>query len=206
MSQLLLSCERRLIAAVMVGAALVTSVAHAQGSQPRSQAPAGLQWQWMNEANFDTAWARNESATAAEKEQASSIWSKERSEARKEPDGSIADASFVLIKEIAFQGSRDVFSIYSRAGYGCEMPPGGSAGSNQMYAKCPLRVIKTSNGKTFSKDFSGYCYLNLDTKDQPRSRFHTEVGVDEKAGKVYFRTIQHGRSVPECQRAIDIAA
>ena len=73
-----------------------------------------------------------------------------------------------------------------------------------MYSTCPMRFIAQhkGTGRIAQKDLPGYCFLHEDGEDAPLAKNHTEIAMDSKGETVYFRIIQHGKSVPACNRAI----
>ncbi len=196
---------RLLRALALAGGALALSwSAQAQSRVQNGSAPSGLNWKWMNEAVFNS---RNlpSSATAQERALAANIWATQLQQLVVIGTGQRAP-SFVLVGTAEKDGGRYVFTMFTRAGT-CENPPNGSAGAEQMYAKCPLRVTMFApDGQSRSQDFEGYCYLNLDDSDAPRAKNHTEVAFDRRTSTAYFRTIQHGKTVPQCNRSIRLAA
>ena len=200
MTCLVTSSCRHALALLLLAAGITGSVQAQTGS---SRAPGALNWKWMDEVTFD--FKPRRSGTEAERTITGSIWAKELRSAV-DPLSGERDPSFVLVGSAQHNGAHFFFSIYRSAKYACERPPNGSAGINHMYSRCPLRVtLVTADGRMLSQDFAGYCALNDDSVDIPRSRNHTEYTFDPRSGTAYFRVIQHGKVVPVCNRSVRIA-
>ena len=181
------------------GAIALAWTVQAQPHVQKGSAPPGLNWKWMNEAVFDAP-RLLPSATAKEQALSQTVWGDELKAAKGR-----GDPSFVLVASADVDGAVYVFSIFLRAG-ACENPPNGSAGAEEMYAKCPMRVALNLNGRTWLQNFVGYCYLNLHDADHPRASFHTEFALDQRTSTAYFRVIQHGKTVSQCNRSIRLTA
>lgn len=188
----------RRVALACSGIALAWTV-QAQPHVQKSIAPSGLNWKWMNEAVFDAP-RLLPSATAKEQALSQAVWGDKLNVAKAR-----GDPSFVLVASADVGGAVYVFSIFLRAG-ACENPPNGSAGAEEMYSKCPMRVVLNTNGRSSLQNFFGYCYLNLHDADHPRASFHTEFAIDQRTSTAYFRVIQHGKTVSQCNRSIRLAA
>ena len=191
----------RVLAACML--ALVTLMAHGQQDRPASP-PAGLQWQWMGEAVIDSPNFKS-SANDNELKLLKTIWAKEIAASR--PDGKGGRfPSFILVGSVTNGPDVYVLSLYNRAFYeSCEDPPNDRS-ATRMYSICPLRVNRFDKAGTGEfREFPGFCYLNLDSSDSPRAKNHTEYAVDPRTGIAYFRVIQHGKLVPECNRSVPLS-
>lgn len=143
----------------------------------------------------------NSSATENERKFMQVVWAKEIDASPSDSVGKFP--SFVLVGSAKHVGDLYVFSIYSRALYAkCEPPPNGRS-ATQMYSVCPLRINRIDDaGKSVSQEFPGFCKLNLDFPDTPRVKNHTEYAVDSRTQIAYFRVIQYGKLVPQCNRSV----
>ena len=196
------SAMARLIRLLALAVAITAFAGVSQGQSVQRSTPPNLNWQWMDEVTFDL--KPRQTGTESERAAAAAIWAKELAEAV-QPKSGRRDPSFVLIASTMVRGATYVFSIYDRAGYGCEPPPNGSAGADHMYSRCPLRVTMLGGqGQSSSRDFAGYCALNGASSENPRATNHTEFAFDPRSSIAYFRVIQHGRVVPECVRSVRI--
>lgn len=188
---------------ILFGFAMLSGGIQAQ-TRNGSHAPPGLNWKWMNEIIFDSQRLAS-SGTAQQHTLASQIWADTLGRSVVSGTGKRA-ASFVLIGSASAGGREYVFSMFTRAGT-CIDPPNGNAGADVTYAKCPLRVtILAGDGLSRSQDFAGYCYLNIDSADAPRASNHTEYALDQRSSTAYFRVIQYGKTVSECNRSIRLSA
>lgn len=203
-SEMSTSSAARYIGALAVfGIAMLSGSIRAQATNG-SQAPPGLNWKWMNEVIFGSQRLAS-SGTPQQHTLAFQIWADTLGQSVVFGTGKRA-ASFVLIGSANEGGTEYVFSMFTRAGT-CEDPPNGSAGADVTYARCPLRVtILAPGGQSRSQDFSGYCYLNVDSADAPRASNHTEFAFDRRSSTAYFRVIQYGKTVSACSRSIRLAA
>jgi hypothetical protein len=159
-----------------------------------------LQWHWMNEAVVDGPNFKS-SATRNEQRLMETVWAKEIAAAPSNARG--RSPSFILVSSVKLDEDTYVFSLYDRAAYApCEPPPNGRA-ATRLYSVCPLRVIRfDAAGKGSSRDYPGFCRLNLDFPDTPRAKTHTEYAVDPHTATVYLRVVQYGKVVPQCGRAL----
>lgn len=191
--------QKILKGAVAVAAAALAIGVSAQGVQ----APAGLQWQQMHSIWFNTT-VFSSTGTPEEKELLGKIWAKEISGSMKNQNGSLFPSS-ALIGNIEQNGIKIIFTMYNRAGSDC-MQPGNGQGMVDMYATCPLRVIRLSgNDKPIVVDLPvNFCMLDVDDEHNPRSKNHNEYALDARAGVIYLRTIQYGKVVPACNRALQV--
>jgi len=197
---------RRIGAAIVLAASAITlpAVSVAQTANA-NRPPAGLKWEWMqvvvfNGPNFES------TGSEADRRVLEGIWQKELQAARTEKDGT-RFPSFTLVGRAPIRNGQLVFTMYNSAGYEpCEPAPNGRD-ANQIYVTCPLRAVKISReGRSFAQDFPAYCMLFLDSQSNPRERNHVEYAIDDRSGIVYFRTIQFGKQVPECNRSIKVGA
>jgi hypothetical protein len=77
-----------------------------------------------------------------------------------------------------------------------------------MYSKCMARVsIGKANAHVV--EFLGFCYLETLWATPQESKYrelnHNEYAFDARDGIAYFRTIQYGKEVPACRRAVRMA-
>ncbi len=190
-----------LVFATLIGA---IGAGHAQVNKKPPPLPVGLEWQAMHDAVID---AKIFPTTANDSEKAlmGVVWRKEIAGAYVDKASGRKDPSFVLVGSVKHGTDTYAFSQYFRAGYTpCAPAPNGRS-VTQLFPVCPLRVVKFDEaGRSTSKDYPGYCMLFGDSTDNPRAANHTEYADDPKTGIVYFRVIQHGKVVPECNRSLQL--
>lgn len=184
----------RCIFTCLASSALLATMAQAQQS--------ALQWLPMREAGFH---APNASPTATEQEHAllQRIWSRELAGAREIAPGT-RYPSAALIGTVDTPGAQMVFSIYARAGYEKCQPAENGATVEYSHWVCPLRVVRTEAGKPVVRDLPGYCMLWGDDPDAPREKNRVEYAYDAKTATVRFRTLEHGKVLPQCSRTLRI--
>jgi len=196
----------RALCAVTIAAftsAILAATATAQVQQ-NVKPPAGLQWQQMNEIVFNST---NLSSTGTDEERTllAKIWAKEIQGTQKSPINGSLLPSFALIGSVAHQDETVVLSIFDRAGYSC-IAPGNGRDMINIYATCPLRIVRLlSNNQAKVQNLpTNFCMIFGDDPNTPRTKNHNEYAYDEHTGIVYLRTIQYGKVVPECNRAIQV--
>jgi hypothetical protein len=201
MSRLTSWLGQRMLAFTFFIAALLAGAAHAQPNEAADQAPVGLQWQYMHDLVFDATLFKT-TGSENEKTLMSVIWAKELAGAEIDKSNGKRFPSFVLVGSAKHNDDTYVFSMFNRALYDkCEPPPNGRS-ATQMYSICPLRINKINRaGNSVSKEFPGYCMLFGDDPNNRRVRNHNEYAFDPHTGIAYFRVIQYGKLVPECNRS-----
>jgi len=188
---------RGLIAATLAGIAFGAA---AQSAQP----PTGLKWQMMHEIVFNST---NFSSTGTEEERVllGKIWEKELQGSEKNIKTGELLPSFSLIGTVEYKGVKAILTMYNRSGSDC-IEPGNGKGMYDMYAICPLRLIRLTQDKQAEIQNLpvNFCMLSGDDHDNPRSKNHNEYTFDERSGIVYLRTIQYGKVVSSCNRALRV--
>jgi hypothetical protein len=90
----------------------------------------------------------------------------------------------------------------------CE-PPANGKSVVDVYSKCLARVAIGPLKAAHTVEFQGFCFVFSPwmTPEEIKFREHThnDVAFDAKTGVIYFRTIQQGKNVAACQRAVRIA-
>lgn len=197
-----------ILSAVTIGLALcLAGGAQAQTQLPgKVKFPAGLKWRPMSVVSFD--YQPKQFGNPNERELALSVWGdtiKAMPVNEFKGDGSKMP-SFVLISAYDDARTRYLFTSLdaaSTAYAACEDPPNSAAPETPIYSMCPMRVvlIDRATGKRSHQDFLNYCHLSgVDDKDTPASKNHMDIAV--AGNTAYFRVIQYGKHVPECDRAI----
>ena len=172
--------------------------------------PSGLTWERMRPApfNFVAADPSTPVVKIDPKDQAlaKSIWNDEIQKGlKKEPDAGFS----MQVGTASYRGVPVAFSLlnlpldFER----CE-PPLNGKNVVDMYSKCMARVsIGKANAHVV--EFSGFCYLETLWATPQESKYrelnHNEYAFDAKEGVAYFRTLQYGKDVPACRRAVRIA-
>ncbi|RRD56515.1 hypothetical protein EII20_10830 [Comamonadaceae bacterium OH2545_COT-014] len=195
-----------ILSAVTIGLALcLAGGAQAQTQLPgKVKFPAGLKWQTMAWVTFDSP---TPSGTEQQRQLAKAIWGKEIESIPLNDflKNGTKYPSQVLISGFESNALRYVFTSFA-AGHAfypaCEDPPNSGAADTPTYSLCPMRVVveEKGSGRKKHQDFLNYCHLHFDDPDAPAAKNHTEVAVT--GNTAYFRVIQYGKHVPECDRAI----
>ncbi|GKS87006.1 hypothetical protein AVMA1855_22660 [Acidovorax sp. SUPP1855] len=208
------SNKKSAIAAGLVATVLciVAGAAGAAGAQERGNIkfPAELKWKLMPLVTFNS--RQYISGNPEEKRLLEPIW-KENIDSTPlnlvRNDGSRL-GSFILYQTHENKENRYIFTMFSAFESKCEPPPNGPFAQKgyvpPMYSICPMRVIveDKSTGRRKQKDFPNYCHLSIDDENTPLAQNHTEFAFDDKTGSAYFRVIQYGKRVPECDRALHL--
>ncbi len=205
----------QLLRKILLHGAMLMCLANALPAQAQSKSskvdfPQGLEWQMMREVTFD--YAPRKSGTDQERAISESLWAKELA-AR--PTNRLARADgtkltgkypgFVLISSINVNDNSYIFSMFDSINAECEKAADGR-NVVDMYSKCAMRVVRRNqDGKvTQSQVIPDFCFLNLDDQDAPLDKNHTEIAYDAPNKTVYFRTIQTGKVVTACNRAVRV--
>lgn len=186
--------------------AVSAQTANSQASGSRVKFPAGLQWQTLDLIGFNYNPPGFE-GTPAERKEAEAIWGKtmdgfpvDKSDGKKWP-------VFIIQKTIDTPTRRYVFSsldaaptVYPLCGFAINS----SNPDTPIYVPCPMRVViqDKGTGATAQQDFPDYCVIATNNPDQPKSRNYAQVALDGKTNTAYYRIVQYGKPVPECNRAI----
>lgn len=147
-----------------------------------------LKWVTVPEINFN--FSDPPKGTAQQKSIVRKIWGKEIS-------GS--NSIFVLLAGAETSENIYYISILLSQDH-CPPTPNGSGKYSQpdLFTYCPARVWQ-QNKKTKAvkiQNFKDFCYL----EDDPRG--HTEFAFDETTNIAHLKTMQYGKFVPDCARAI----
>ena len=182
--------------------AVLATTATAQ-IQQNARPPADLKWEQMHVLNFNTT-NFPDIGTPEEKTLLSKIWKKEINSPRDPVDGSLM-LSTATIGTIQYKGGVVVLTMFNSAFSNC-IQPGNGRGMVDMYATCPLRIVRIFEGvqPTAQNLPAKFCMLDIDDSHNPHEKNHDEYAFDARTGIVYLRTIQYGKVVPECNRAIQI--
>lgn len=76
-----------------------------------------------------------------------------------------------------------------------------------LYSTCPMVMVKQNKttGKATLTEFKNFCHLHYeDPPGQTVANNHVALGHDASTGRVYFRVIQYGKHVPECDRVVSV--
>ena len=163
---------------------------------------AETQWLPMREAGFNAPNA-NPTATAQEHALLQRIWAQELAGAREMEPGT-RFPSAVLIGTVDAPGAQMVFTIYARAGYDKCQPAENGAKVEYSHWVCSLRVVRTVADKPVVRDFPGYCMLWGDYPDAPREKNRVEYAYEASTATIRFRTLEHGKVVPQCNRRLRV--
>lgn len=179
---------------------LVAGVATGAVAQNKSvQFPGGLKWEPMHYASFN--FQPDEGSLDPKiKAVAYTLW-KSKLDALNVPTNSPRGKhpAFVLLSS-PYQGNQ-IFSMVFSAVEHC-VPPGNGPGIVDMYALCPMSIFQVNAAPVRVKEIPNMCFLYLNDSDNPAAKNHTEFAFHEANRTAYFRVIQNGKEVPDCNRII----
>lgn len=178
-----------LLAAMAMGQAIN---AQAQGAEPGQGA-----WRQMREAVFDQA---RLPSTAPEEDRAMAqrIWGTELAARRSDQWGPLP--GFVLIGDVREGSKRIVFSMYAAAESEHCDPAANGAGAKDIFVECRMRVTHWPYTGRHMAELPGYCMIYAASETNSR----VEYRYESAAQTVQFRTIQFGKVVPQCSRALKL--
>ena len=193
----------RVLCAVTIAAFTSAALAATAQVQQKANPPEDLKWEQMHVLNFNTT-KFPDTGTPEEKTLLSKIWKNEISSPRNPVTGSLM-LSTATIGTIQYKGGVVVLTMFNSAFSNC-IQPGNGRGMVDMYATCPLRIVRIVEGvqPTAQNLPAKFCMLVLDDPRNPSAKNHDEYAFDARTGIVYLRTIQYGKVVPECNRALQI--
>lgn len=182
----------RAASALMVALAIAPSLVQAQ--VPATSQPA---WQPMREAVFDGPWLPS-TATEDDRAMAQQIWGAELAARRSNAQGPLP--GFVLIGDVNEGSKRIVLSMYSAAGSEhCNPAPNGFS-AEDIFVECRMRVTNWPfTGRHMAK-LPAYCMIFAASETNSRVEYRYETA----AQTVHFRTVQFGKVVPLCSRALKL--
>lgn len=157
-----------------------------------------LPWMPMREVVFDST---KFPSTGTEEDRAmlKLIWARELAAPRSASSGQILPA-FTLIGDVRQGGRRVVFSMFSAASSDrCESPEN-SADAKDIYSVCSMRVTPWPMQGHQVADLPGYCMVYGTQRDKSR----IEYAFDTSDRTLRLRTIQFGKEVPACARALKL--
>ena len=200
---------RAVLGHLFLAVAALSLVAPAAQAQVRTSShipptfPSVLRWKQMDmvSLNFHPKYQRS-AEDPANLASAKALW-----EGIYEPylDQNKASPLFFLLSEYVGPNFKIVASLidmpldFDR----CE-PPGNGSAVTDMFSKCMVSLAIVGKTTLVSR-FDGYCFLHVDNDpNNPLSKNHTEFAYDPRTATAYFRTMQHGKVVPGCNRAIQL--
>lgn len=163
--------------------------------------PQGLQWQRMQGFTIDA--SKTPAVHGSDPSQAQAvelIWADEITKLRAE---SMPLLSFAILARAEVRGQPVHFTVISLSDYERCEPPTNSKDTVNMYDRCLARVAIGPVERAHVVEFRGFCHLNItNDSNAPLARNHTQFAFDRATSTAYFRVLQHGRFVPECNRSI----
>lgn len=166
-------------------------------------AQTALNWQTMREVVFNSE-KFSSTGTAADRALLAQIWATQlKALDAKSKNGKYP--AFTLIADVNVDSKRFVLSFFDAAGSEHCLDAANGRGAVDIYVVCDLRVSWLDGSTAHSRFVANHCMLRGDNKDTPRSKNHVEYAVDTRAKTVYLRTIQYGKVVPLCSRALKLA-
>lgn len=190
--------------------ALGLALLPAAQAQQAVKFPAGLKWEMMKLAVFDDDYIK-ETVSPAEKNLAAEIWKEEIKALPNNNFTNKRESSSVLVGVFENDKYRYVFSsLWSGAHPECTAPSGTLGHSvvglenMQLYPTCPMRIVRMDKSSREIKTWKqkDFCFVHEDFKNTPLDKNHTEMAVSGNVA--YFRSIQYGKHVLRCDRAIQL--
>ena len=178
--------------------------AYAQENLPPWGQPTDLKGEAMTLVGFNAGRIPLPPTSRVDEDLARKAWGKEINSTPKsgtDSDGRLP--SFILLSSFRAGNSQLTFSIFSAAMAKDCTPPGNGRGIEDMYSVCPLRVTQYENGKSHTQEYQKYCHL-FPENDPNGALNQTQMAFDTKSMTAYFRTIQHGKRLKECDRALKV--
>lgn len=134
-------------------------------------------------------------STSEERDAAQQIWAAELAKGRANLP------AFVLLGDVRQGDKRLIFSMFDAAGSDmCEESENGH-NAKDIYTVCRLRVVSWPVQGTKAAELPGYCMVS--GGDHPMNR--VEYRYDTAVQTMHFRTIQYGKVVPACNRALKLS-
>lgn len=164
--------------------------------------PAGLRWEPMREVRFLEKPKLNHNGISSDEAAAIAVWSDELTRFFAKTPNYIA--SVLLGQARSASNKLLTFSVLNIMDFERCEPPMNGKDVMDMYSKCLARVHVDQKPVATMKEFSGFCYLNVDDSANPLAKNHTEFAFDQGANTAYMRVIQFGKEVPACRRAIKL--
>ncbi|WP_233168002.1 hypothetical protein [Xylophilus sp. ASV27] len=185
------SMATRLLWCLGVMAASLLATAHAQEI---TEVP----WVPMREVVFDST---QFPSTGTEEDRAilKQIWAKELAAPRSTGGGQTLPA-FALIGDVRQAGRRVVFTFFAAARNDRCEPPENGADATNIYSLCSMRVTPWPMQGHKIADLPGYCMVYAAKRDKNR----VEYAFDSSDRVLRLRTIQFGKEVPACSRALKL--
>ncbi|MFN3494016.1 MAG: hypothetical protein ACK40L_05870 [Hydrogenophaga sp.] len=165
--------------------------------------PQGLQWQRMPGFTIDA--TKSPAVRGSDPSLAQAverIWADEIAKLRAEASPLL---SFVIAARAEVRGQPVHFSVISLLDYERCEPPTNSKDAVNMYDRCLARVAIGPVERAHVVEFRGFCHLNIASDaNAPLERNHTQFAFDRSTSTAYFRVLQQGRFVPECNRSVRV--
>ena len=71
-----------------------------------------------------------------------------------------------------------------------------------IYSICSMRIFQIDSIPISVRDIPDICFLHSDNSDHPVAKNHTEFAFQEADQVAYFRIIQYGKEVADCNRVV----
>ena len=167
-------------------------------TQAQAQEITEVAWTPMREVVFSST---KFPSTGTEEERAilRIIWAKELAAPRAATSGQVLPV-FTLIGDVRQGGRRVVFSMFSAASSDRCEPPENGADAKDIYSVCSMRVTPWPMQGHQVADLPGYCMVFGTQRDKSR----IEYAYDTSDRILRLRTIQFGKEVPACARALKL--
>ncbi|WP_404299047.1 hypothetical protein [Alicycliphilus denitrificans] len=163
----------------------------------QAQMPSQPAWQPMREAVFDSS---NFPSTASPEDRAIAqrIWANELMARLKDEQRFLP--GFALIGDVREGEKRIVFSMFAAAASEHCEPAANGAAVQDIFVECRMRVVGWPPTGRHIAELPGYCMIY--GGDHKKNR--VEYRYDTSAQTLHFRTIQFGKVVPACSRALKL--
>lgn len=163
------------------------------------QFPAGLKWEPMHYASFNFQ-PDDGSLDPKIKTVANALWKPKLDALNVNADKLRGPHPAFVLLSSPYTGNL-IFSMIFSAVETC-VPPGNGPGIVDMYTLCPMSIFQVNAAPVRIKEIPNMCFLHLNDSDNPAAKNHTEFSFHEANRTAYFRVIQNGKEVPDCNRIV----
>lgn len=162
--------------------------------------PAGLKWKVMHYASFN--FAPEEGKIDPQIKAGSyALWKTDLDAMKVEATQKKKEPAPAMVLTSAPYSDKYVFSMIDSAASHC-IRPGNGAGMYDIYSICSMRIFQIDSIPISVRDIPDICFLHSDNSDHPVAKNHTEFAFQEADQVAYFRIIQYGKEVADCNRVV----
>ena len=154
-------------------------------------------WQSMREVVFDNPELPS-TASQEDRNLVQEIWGSELAARRTDERGPFP--GYVLIGHVHQGPKQIVFSMYTTAGSDHCDPAANGSGVTDIFVECRMRVTTRPYTGLHKAELPSYCMIYAASETNSR----VEYRYDTATQTLHFRTIQFGKGVPVCTRALKL--